>query len=287
LTFSRWRLDGQKSWSAFTNSLAQMFPTFTSVLADTISAADAEGKLRDDKFDFRRQFIENLGDDAVYYQKRPRPDDAGPAPFVTFIAAKNTDDMMAVLKLIFAPVPGDKGADEREFLGRKIYTVTTMSGPQLDPTVPRVGKIVLSASGGYVLISSDEAAVEEYLRSAETPARALRETPGLLEAAAKITGPGTMVCGFQNQLELARLRFEAAKRVADATNGVTSGLTPVSESLGFELPEDSLSGWIDYSLLPSFDVIAKYYSFMVYSAGGNVDGLNFKVFLPTPPGLKK
>jgi len=45
--------------------------------------------------------------------------------------------------------------------------------------------------------------------------------------------------------------------------------------------------WFDYSLLPSFDRIAKYFSFTVYGASAGNDGISFKSFSPTPPELKK
>jgi hypothetical protein len=43
---------------------------------------------------------------------------------------------------------------------------------------------------------------------------------------------------------------------------------------------------MDFSLLPDFDSLAKYFYFTVYGGSANVDGLSFKLFAPVPPGLK-
>ena len=48
-----------------------------------------------------------------------------------------------------------------------------------------------------------------------------------------------------------------------------------------------LKEWVDFSLLPSFDRIAKYFYFTIYSGGANADGMSYKIFSPTPPLLKK
>ena len=109
-----------------------------------------------------------------------------------------------------------------------------------------------------------------------------------MDAAAKVTGPGTSLFGYENQVETQRALFEAMKKVSAAdTNAPVSGMTPISESFGMELPEASLKEWFDYSLMPPFDAIAKYYNFTVYGGSANVDGLTLKVFMPVPPGLKK
>ena len=44
---------------------------------------------------------------------------------------------------------------------------------------------------------------------------------------------------------------------------------------------------MDFSLLPPFEKIARYFYFTVCTAGANADGLSFKMFAPVPPALKK
>lgn len=291
--FSRWRMDGQKTWTALTSTLNEISPAIMSTVDFILNTADEAGKQKDEKFDLRRQVIGNLGDDIISFEKAPRGSDAAAAaqpPQITMIASKSPEEMVTALKVVFgALTPTGKEPSEREFLGRKIYTVTTMAVPQADPTNPKPHELFLSSSGGYVLLASDAAVLEEYLRSGESQPKPLRELTGLADAMAKVTGPGTSFFGFENQVESQRLAFNALKKTngeAD-TNNPASGMTPIPESFGVAMPQDSLKNWFDYSLLPPFDAIAKYYSFTVYGGSANVDGLTLKIFAPTPPALRK
>jgi len=161
----------------------------------------------------------------------------------------------------------------------------------LAPTNIKHRKLHLSHGGGYVLIANDEAVLEEYLRSAEAPARPLAELPGLLAAAQKVTGPGTSLFIYQNKQESERAEYELAKRTFEGAEGKpggeVSGMTPIPESFGVALPEQSVKEWLDYSLLPPFDAVAKYYGFAVIGGSANVDGMTLKIFTPTPAGLRE
>ena len=43
---------------------------------------------------------------------------------------------------------------------------------------------------------------------------------------------------------------------------------------------------MDFSLLPDYDKVAKYFYFTVYSGDADMDGLSFKFFSPRPPQLQ-
>jgi len=49
---------------------------------------------------------------------------------------------------------------------------------------------------------------------------------------------------------------------------------------------EALRQWADFSLLPPFDTIAKYFYFSIYSGSFSSEGFAFKVFMPTPPQLR-
>jgi hypothetical protein len=44
---------------------------------------------------------------------------------------------------------------------------------------------------------------------------------------------------------------------------------------------------MDYSLLPDFSRVSKYFHYSVYGGSANVDGITFRYFYPTPPQLRK
>jgi hypothetical protein len=46
-----------------------------------------------------------------------------------------------------------------------------------------------------------------------------------------------------------------------------------------------MKDWFDFSLLPEYDTVSKYFYFSVYSGSTTTDGLSFKAFAPRPPHL--
>ena len=114
----------------------------------------------------------------------------------------------------------------------------------------------------------------------------MREAPGLVEATARVGGASTGWFGYENQAETARFLFETLRQsstpAASDTNSVAAAGIPPFPATG-----SGFKDWLDFSLLPPFDKVAKYFHFAVYSVGANVDGLTFKMFAPVPPALKK
>jgi hypothetical protein len=129
--------------------------------------------------------------------------------------------------------------------------------------------------------------LEEYLRSSDSQAKALRETAGLTEAAQKVTGSGTSLFGYENDVERTKTSFEVLRKSAGAASGSGSaGASALLPGLGMSDPTQSLKEWMDFSLLPPFEKIAKYFSFSVYGGSANADSLTFRMFSPTPPALR-
>jgi hypothetical protein len=148
-------------------------------------------------------------------------------------------------------------------------------------TAPRIFNGV--ASGGYVAFSADVSMLEEFLRSSEAKGKALRDTAGLVEAAAKVGGMSTGWFGYENQAETSRAVFEQLRNVSNS-GGTNSGFAaPATPAF---TGQQTLKDWMDFSLLPPFEKIARYFYFSVYSADATTDGLSLRWFAPTPPGLK-
>jgi len=113
----------------------------------------------------------------------------------------------------------------------------------------------------------------------------LRDTPGLAEAAQKVGGLNTGLFGYQNDAESLRMVLEALKNDT-ATLDQLIAMTPLGSQFA---PEDGkrLKDWLDFSLLPPFEKIAKYFHFTVYGGLLTSDGYGYQIFSPTPPQLKK
>ena len=289
--FRRWRLDGQKTWTTLEKALAEISPQSVNTLNFILDTANTAAKDKDPSFDIRKNLIGNLGDDIITYEKPPRGSSQAQLqspPSIFLLGSPHPEQLAAALKNILVFLSQQAGTPtEREFLGRKIFSVTLppISLPMAGPSRPAAPHTLsYAASGGYVAMSTDASLLEEYLRSSESQAKTLRETPGLAEAAQKVSDPGTGLLGYNNSAEIMRAAFEGWKKEPNSVTNAASNLLP--GALGMAGPEKNFKDWLDVSLLPAYNKVAKYFHFTVYALSANVDGLTFKLFAPVPPALK-
>jgi hypothetical protein len=275
--FSRWRFDGQKSWAELLKIIAGISPQYLGYLNSAIDMANAGAQQKDPSFDLRKNLIANLGDDFINYQKAPvgkSVDDVNNAPSLFLIGSPNADQAVLAIKTVAAMLPGQQNAPEpRDFHGRKIYTIPLPGGAQPDGTTR---SLYCAASSGYVALTTDVSAIEEFLRSSDGKIKPLSETAGLADAAQFVGGAGNGIFGYQNQRETMRAAFTLLKN--------SSGNAPTAPNPLASLPK-GISDWMDFSLLPDYDQVAKYFYMSVYGGGANSDGISLKVFAPRPPQL--
>jgi len=293
--FQRWRIDGQKSWAALQKVINDISPQWLNGINFLLETANNAAKDKEPGFDIQKNLIGNLGDDMISYEKAPPASAAGElqAPASLFLlGSPNPEQLAGALKSILVYVSQQAGApaEEREFLGRKIYSVQMrpMGFPGAAPAKAATQTLHYAASGGYVAFSTDVSMLEGYLRSSESQGKPLREVAGLNEAAQKVTGPGASLFGYENQVESARTTLEALRKTSDLGTNSSAGAAAslVPGALGVAGP-GQLKDWFDFSLLPSFDKLSKYFYFDLYGGSATVDGLSFKIYAPKPPVLKR
>jgi hypothetical protein len=286
--FQRWRLDGQKVWAALEKTLKDISPQWLNSLNMALDMANTSAKEKNPGFDVRKTLIGNLGDDIITYEKAAKGADPKSGPSIFLLGSPKPEDLGAALKTVFTLVNPTASPTEREFLGRKIFSMPTPSLPLPmmgagKPSAPKT--LSYAASGGYVAMSTDASILEEFLRSSESQSKALRETAGLTEAAQKVTSPGTGLFGYENHVETMRAVFESLRKGSNSATNL-GGLNPITGALGIASPDKNIKEWMDFTLLPPYEKIAKYFYFTVYSGGSTVDGLTFKMFAPVPPALR-
>jgi len=286
--FQRWRIDGQKAWTALQKVLSDISPQARDGINFMIDTANKAAQEKDPSFDMNKNFFGNLGDDMMSYQKAPRGTtaaDLNSPPSLFLMASPNPDQLVGAFKYLLL-LANQQGATpkEREFLGRKIYSVE-LAGmtASLAGTPGKTRELSYVASGGYVAISTDASMLEEYLRSADNPPKALRDTPGLTDAIARVGGSSAGLFGYENQVETTRTMFEGLRNSA-TTNAGSFAMMPGLAGLP---NTGTFKGLMDFSLLPPFDKISKYFGFSVYTTTANMDGLTFKMYAPVPAGLRK
>jgi len=288
--FQRWRLDGKKTYAALEQMLSEISPQMLNGLNFAINTADLAGKEQDPNFSLRAQLVDNLGDDMISYIKPPRSlDAAGIAspPSLFLLGAQNSQQMVSALRMVLGLLfRGGEPPAERDFLGTTITTFALPnSGMMADPNAgPR--EFNVATSRGYLAFSSDAATLEEFLRSADSPVKPLRQVAGFAEAAEAVSDPGNSLLTYENQRETARSRLEALRQASgDDQPAEQPGMTPITESLGLGMPRNELKEWFDFALLPPFEQIEKYFYYTLFGGGGSAEGLTFKIYSPTPPAL--
>ncbi len=294
VAFSRTRLDLQKALEAIEATVIEINPQAAGVIKMIM---DAAGKDKDPNFDLRKNLIANLGDDIISYQKTPKGrtlEDISSPPALYLLGSPNSEQLASALKaLTFLAQGGASKLKEREFLGRKIYSMPLPNmGAQFGGGAKGGEKTLHyaasggSASGGYVAISTDVAMLEEYLRSGDSKGKTLRETPGLAEAAQKVGGMSAGFFGYDDQARTMPVIIDTLKKEPTAL-ATLLGSSPLAARFTMDEVEKKFKEWVDFSLLPSSDKIAKYFHFNVYGGGFTPDGLSLRVFSPVPPQLKK
>src|SRR6185503_11804167 len=229
----------------------------------------------------KKNLFGNIGDDVISYQKNPRGEslsELASPPALYLIGSPNAEQLANALKSLLVLMPMSSAPTEREFNGRKIYSIALPGGMAMSGA-PQSNSLNYAFSGGYLAISSDAPILEEYLRSSENPGKSLRERPGLAEATQKVSGSGTSLFGYSNEAETMRVFFNLLKKEGSSGSGLSA--------LSMVMDEMDLKDWVDISLLPAYDRISKYFYFSVYSGSATPEGLSFKAYAPVPPELKK
>jgi hypothetical protein len=80
--------------------------------------------------------------------------------------------------------------------------------------------------------------------------------------------------------------FEALRNSASASPDSPS-TAAMMLGLGSLPNASSLKDWMDFSLLPPFDKVSKYFGFNVYTLSSTPDGMLLKMYEPVPAALRK
>jgi hypothetical protein len=280
--FSRWRLNISRSYKALEAMLTELLPT--DAMAQINMVFKMAGKDKDEHYDLKSELLDNAGDDIISYSKAPRSAalaDWKSPPSLVLLGSPQPDKLAAAVKVLMGIFSPGAAIKDREFLGRKIYT----TGSPATAGAPSSG-MSFSASGGYLAISGDPAILEEYLRSSGNTTKTLMDTPGLADVAQKAGGMATGLFGFENDNLAARPLFDLLRKQPTALAEFFSSPIPGAPS-GAPGPLDSLREWVDFSLLPPFDTVSKYFHYSVYAGSFSPDGFALKMFAPAPPQLQQ
>jgi hypothetical protein len=279
--FSRVRLDIPKSWHLLESTLNQISPTVTQSINYFL---DIAGKAKDEKYDLRSELLGNLGDDIIEYERNPINTTLGDlreAPEIYLLGSPSPVKLAAALKVALGLLTTADKIKDREFLGRTIYSASL-------PNTPQGGSRTyhFAGGGGYVAITSDVEMLEEFLRSSDSDKPGLSRTPGLGEAAQK-AGGGTSagIFAFNHDKENGRVLLETLRKETISGPDLIGllGLESRANKISTVEEANQFKDWFDFSLLPPFDTLAKYFNFSVYVGGFTPEGFSFNCFTPALP----
>jgi len=273
--------------------IGKIQPSMMGMIQLMLSAA---GKDKDPNFDLKKNLIGNLGDDFMTYEKNPKTDKAAnlaTPPSIVLVGSPNPSELLDAMRMVLSMMPpplSSAPVKEREFLGKKIYSINGSTPLEPNETADD-GKAALAgssfnftASGGYVGFSSDPSMLEEFIRSSDSNGKTLREMAGLSDAVQKIGGTENGLFTFDNQAESLRVSFEVLKNDPEGYRRLLFFGVPQAAGPN---EENRMSRWFNVKLLPSYDAISKYFGVTVMSGATTADGLHIKAFGPTPPAMKK
>jgi len=272
--FTRFRLDGKQTWAEIQKMVANISPGGQAGLDSIIKMANSMGQMKNPSFDIRNDLFGNLNDDFITYQKPASGDSLAQissAPTIFLIAVSNPDAVINVFRTIASISNPQDDTPPREFLGRKIYSIA-LRQTAVKGGAPQPHALYLASSSGYVALSTESSTVEEFLRNAEGQNKTLRDNPGLQNAMQFIGGAGGGLFGYENQRETMRVTFQALKNTI-AADAAMKAFPP------------ALRSWVDFGLLPDFDVVSKYFYISTFAGSANSEGLTFKYYTPRPPQL--
>ncbi len=274
--FTRVRLDGKQTWAELQKMVAVISPQGLAGLNSVIDMANTLAQVKDPGFDLRANLFGNLGDDIVVYGKAPVGDsltDFGNPPAIYLVAVSNPEQVInAVKNLASLAAPQDTAPAPRDFVGHKIYSIAQRGQVHPDGSTAAPSYLYLASAGGYVAISKTTTILEEYLRSADGKLKPLNETPGIADAAGHVGGTHGGLFSYENQRETMRAAFKFMK--LSATDNAATKMFP-----------PAFRDWADFSLLPDFDAVSKYFYLSVFGGTADADGLTLKVYAPRPPQL--
>jgi hypothetical protein len=280
--FWRWRVNIPHSWAMLETMMKDLNPQFNRVVDFILQNA---GKDKDEHYDLKSELLSNLGDDVINYEKAPNASsfsDLKSPPSIYLIGSPNPDKLASAMTVALGIVAqGTGGVKEREFLGRTIHSVTLGA-----PENSAAQTLSFSGSGGYVAMASDAGILEEYLRSSDSKAKTLMETEGLGDSAQNVGGLSTGWFGFENQNQNMRPMLDLLRKQRPTVSDILgtpaiAGNMSVAEQIASKLLD-----WSDFSLLPPFGAVSKYFYYSVYAGRFSPEGFTLKIFAPTPPALR-
>jgi hypothetical protein len=296
-------LNIKKAFDELANILTRFSPQMASILYMPILPPGPQGE---PGFQLKSDIIDHLGSQIILAQSidKPQPDVSAARPaakqpsFKTQSVIAITVDNRAALEKSLSMIHGkliapDNPDARRELLGHTIYTVD-LSGlmpmlgggpgrkPMQAPAGPRAPKMLSAFTVTDThLIFASEFAVEQAIRMMGSNAESISSAAWFNKAKSNI--PSVVgLADLQNNAASGELLWSTLRQSKkpdkadndDKKNQITVGIT--SESLFPQIMFSRGDDVIDFSLLPEFDAVRKYFGLTAFYGISRQDGFFFE-----------
>lgn len=275
--FQRWRIDIPATWGNLEKLLNDTAPDIGSMVEFTVNLL---GKDKDQNFDFKKSFFNNLGDDLILYQLGT--DNSADVDFNSLVGLVSTPNPDELIKAIGA-IPGilPPPLNEATMLPRRLgehsvysfdFVLDSDTGDGL-----KTG-ILFGAKDGYLVWSTNPNLLRSHLDGISTTA--LSSRAGLFKTAEQVGG---LKSGFFGYIEGPSSVKRGARWIREAgiLDVIYSGIV-----MG-DIEEASPDDWLDFSLFPSNEQIGEIFDFAVFGLERKPQGITLKYFSPIPASKKR
>ena len=296
-------LNIRKAFDELTNILTRFSPQMAAIMYMPILPPDPQGE---PGLQLKTDIIDYLGSQIILAQSidKPQPDGSAASSTekeppvqtrsVIAIAIENRAALEKSLSMIHSKMIAPNNPDaRRELLGYTIYTVD-LSGlmpifggpgrkPMQAPAGPDAPKMPLSAFTvtDTHLIFASESAVEQAIRTMSSNAESISSAGWFNKAKSNIPSAVGMA-GLQNNAASGEYFWSTMRQSAkpdkadgeDKQNQITVGVT--SGSLFPQIMFQQGGGLLDFSLLPEFDAVKKYFGVSAFYGISRQDGFFFE-----------
>jgi hypothetical protein len=278
--FQRLRVDLPGAWAALEDAVYSVLPTARSVVDLMLQSV---GKDQDPNYDLRRELFGNLGNDVIVMEHQPTTngvEDASAARTLVLIGSRSPRKVADAMKQLTSLLPPPMNAlRQREALGTTIYSMALPQEPGTTGGAPTKW-FSFAAGTNYLAMSGDTRLLERFLSGTEPGAKPLSGIEGLAEAAEAVGGMESGWFGYEADRAVAESIIESWRQDPGTVERLLS-LTPAGDAIG---TSGGLKAWADFTLLPPFEQIARYFHFTVYGLDLGPDDFAYRFFSPVPPG---
>lgn len=290
MEFSRWRLNGQKTWANLERMMTVVSPEWTMTMQSILQVATDSGRAAEPGLDVKKALVENLGDDFMILRRKTQSIEAGvvkASAVLYLIGSPQPEALMQAVQRALLFMASETEPQTREFLGRTIHTIPLPSIPLPlgEVAVAPIGsKLHYAATSSYLALCTDASILEEFLRSPESRMRGLGEATGMRQILSGALTPFSSSLSYESELPWASAVYASARTnsAAVAKAGPGSGtLNPLSVA-GLTDARKGWSDWFDCSALPPFRRVAKHFNFRLRTVSADGDGITIHWQWPVP-----